>query len=136
MNFTFRFLETQDYYNFLVKWWTDNRFTPPPLDFLPNNGKDGIVVIHDNQLICAGFIYQTSAKEVAWIEFIVSNFEIKDKNIRKNALLFLISKLSEISNRKYIFTNVKNENLIQKFKDSGFQIGSSNTQEMIKINKK
>lgn len=135
-NLQYRQLTENDYQDFLVKWWQDNRFTPPPIDFLPNNGKDGIVVINTdtNEKICAGFIYITNS-EVAWLEFIVSNFEVKDKELRKQAIEFLITQLSITSNKKYIFTTVKNPNLIKHFTNSGFVIGSQNTTELICITK-
>jgi hypothetical protein len=62
----------------------DNRFTPPT-DFLPNNGERYCSFNADtnNEQICAGFVYVTNS-EVAWIEFVVSNFEVKNK-LRKQA---------------------------------------------------
>jgi hypothetical protein len=131
--FKFRFLTLEDFDNHLLKWWKDNRFPAPPKDFLPNNGLDGIIVFIEDVPICAGFIYQTSAKEVAWLEFIVSNFEIKDKTIRKDAIDYLIKKLIEVANKKYIFTSVKNTHLIKHFQNNNFVIGSTNTTEMIHI---
>ena len=90
-NLEYRQLTENDYSDFLVKWWKDNRFPVPPIDFLPNNGKDGIVVINKdtNEKICAGFIYITNS-EVAWLEFPVANFEIKNRELRKQAIEFLI----------------------------------------------
>jgi len=135
-NLQYRQLTENDYNNFLVKWWKDNRFTPPPIDFLPNNGKDGIVVINSdtNEKICAGFIYITNS-EVAWLEFIVSNFDVKNKDLRRQSIEFLINQLALTSNKKYIFTSVKNQNLIKHFTNSGFIIGSQNTTEMIFVRK-
>lgn len=135
-NLHYKQLTENDYHDFLVKWWQDNRFTPPPIDFLPNNGKDGIVVINTdtNEKICAGFIYITNS-EVAWLEFVVSNFEVKNKELRKQAIEFLISQLIKTSGKKYIFTTVKNPNLIKHFTNSGFVIGSESTTELIYITK-
>ena len=63
-NLKYRQLTENDYSDFLIKWWTDNRFTPPPIDFLPNNGKDGIVVYDAdaNTNIAAGFVYITNSE--------------------------------------------------------------------------
>jgi len=135
-NLDYRQLTENDYNDFLVKWWQDNRFTPPPIDFLPNNGKDGIVIINSdtNEKICAGFIYITNS-EVAWLEFIVANFEVKNKDLRKQAIEFLISQLSVDSNKKYIFTSVKNQSLIKHFTNLGFIVGTQNTTEMFCVAK-
>jgi hypothetical protein len=133
-NLQYRQLTENDYQEFLVKWWTDNRFTPPPIDFLPNNGKDGIVVFDADTKtnVAAGFIYITNS-EVAWIEFIVSNFEVKDKQLRKQSIEFLINQLVVSSNKKYFFTSIKNPSLIKHFTNSGFIIGSQNTTELIYV---
>lgn len=135
-NLQYRQLTENDYQDFLVQWWKDNRFTPPPIDFLPNNGTDGIVVINSDtkEKICAGFIYITNS-EVAWLEFVVGNFDVKNKELRKQAIEFLISKLVETSGKKYLFSSVKNPNLIKHFTNSGFLIGSQNTTELICVTK-
>lgn len=131
----YRLLEENDY-PMLCKWWSDNRFPIPPLEFLPRNGTDGILVLKDGIPICAGFIYETSSPVLAWIEYIVSNFEVKDRALRKEALLFLIKTLTEICERmgkKYIFTSVKNESLIARYEDCGFVNGGKGATEMIKV---
>ena len=125
----------EDYENILLKWWKDNRFTPPPKDFLPQNGKGGIIVTDENQYpICAGFIYNTDS-EVAWMEYIVSNFEVKDKELRRQAIEYLIYSLSQNTNKKYIFSTIKNQNLIKRFVNCGFVTGSEQTTEMVLIKK-
>lgn len=135
-NLQYRQLTENDYHDFLVKWWQDNRFTPPPIDFLPNNGKDGIVVINTdtNEKISAGFIYITNS-EVAWLEFVVANFEIKDRELRKQAIELLIKQLALTSGKKYLFSSIKNPNLIKHFINSGFVVGSQNTTELICVTK-
>lgn len=135
-NLKYRQLTENDYQDFLLKWWTDNRFAPPPLDFLPNNGKDGIVVFdaNTNTNIAAGFVYITNS-EVAWIEFIVANFEVKDRALRKEAIEFLIKKLIATSGKKYFFTSLKNPSLIDHFLNAGFVVGTQNTTELICVTK-
>jgi hypothetical protein len=129
-----RWITTKDY-DMLVEWWKFWRFCPPTREVLPDNGLSGIVVTDDNDTpICAGFIYYTNSP-IAWIEFIVSNPEIKDKKIRHGSLVFLINELSGtalLNNRKVIYSSLKNENLMNKYVECGFQKGGSNTTEMIK----
>ena len=135
-NLKYRQLTENDYSDFLIKWWTDNRFTPPPIDFLPNNGKDGIVVYDadTNTNIAAGFVYITNS-EVAWVEYIVANFEVKDKELRKQAIEFLIKQLALSSGKKYLFNSIKNPNLIKHYLNSGFVVGSQNTTELLCVAK-
>lgn len=135
-NLQYRQLTENDYHDFLLKWWTDNRFSPPPLDFLPNNGKDGILVFDadTNTNIAAGFVYITNS-EVAWVEFVVSNFEVKDRELRTQSIEFLIKQLAITSGKKYLFSSVKNPHLIKHFTNSGFVIGTQNTTELICVTK-
>lgn len=104
-----RWITTEDY-DTLVEWWKFWRFCPPTREVLPDNGLSGIVVTDDDDKpICAGFIYYTNSP-IAWIEFIVSNPEVKDKKIRHESLVFLINELSGIAllnNRKVIYSSLK-----------------------------
>ena len=135
-NLKYRQLTENDYSDFLIKWWTDNRFTPPPIDFLPNNGKDGIVVYDadTNTNIAAGFVYIANS-EVAWVEYIVANFEVKDKELRKQSIEFIIKQLALSSGKKYLFSSLKNPNLIKHYLNSGFVVGSQNTTELLCVAK-
>lgn len=84
--------------------------------------------------VCAGFVYMTNSK-VAWIEFIVSNFHYREKD-RKEAIEFLINSLLEVCKQKgllYAFSTLKSPSLIGMYENCGFQKGSTNTTEMIKI---
>lgn len=129
-----RWLTTNDY-STLVDWWKFWRFFPPTQEVLPENGTCGIMITDDNDNeICAGFLYFTNSP-IAWIEFIVSNYNVKDKNVRNQALLLLINELSSIAKdngRNVIYSSLKNENLMNKYLESGFIKGGVNATEMIK----
>lgn len=129
-----RFLSEGDY-DVLSSWWKDWRWTPPPRDFLPQDGAGGLMVSKDGIDICAGFIYFTNSK-TAIIEFIISNFQYKNKD-RKDAIEFLINTLTELAKEtndcKYIYTSLKNQNLINNFSACGYHEGSTGCVEMIKI---
>jgi hypothetical protein len=130
-----RLLELQDYDNTLTKWWSDWKWEAPSIDFLPGNGTSGVMVSEDGVDICAGFIYLTNSK-CAWCEFIVSNFHFKDKEKRKEAMLLLITSLTGIAEDKgckYVYTLLKNKSLISHYKTCGYQEGSKNCLEMVKI---
>jgi len=127
-------LEIEDYDNILCKWWKDWRWDAPPRDMLPENGTGGVIVSIDGVDVCAGFIYLTNSK-TAWVEFIISNFEYKNKD-RHEAIIFLINVLTELAKskgNKYIYTSLKNTSLISKYEECGFNKGSENCQEMIKV---
>jgi hypothetical protein len=81
-----RWISNDDYAT-LVEWWKFWRFVPPTQEILPNNGLSGLVVTDENDnMICAGFLYATNSP-IAWIEFIVSNPNVKDKKIRKERVI-------------------------------------------------
>jgi len=127
-----RQLTEQDYPT-LLKWWADNRFPVIPQSSLPEYGTNGLMVFKDGVELCAGFWYDTNS-DLAWIEFIVANFDVKDRGLRKESQNFLIENLkkwAKANQKKAAFTSVKREGLIQRFKDCGFIAGMNNTTEMI-----
>lgn len=130
-----RLLAEDDYERYLVKWWKDWRWTAPSKDFLPGDGTGGIMISKEGLPIVAGFIYLTNSK-VAWSEWIISNFEVKDKALREEAILFCISELTRIAEEcgaKYVYTVVKNQNLKKHYKKIGYQDGSQKVDEMVLI---
>ena len=106
-----------------------------PRDMLPENGLGGIMVHKDGEEICAGFVYFTNSS-AAWLEFIVSNFNYRQDD-RQEALRFLIDVLTEMikdkGSYKYIYTSLKSKSLIDRYSECGFQMGSTNCNEMIKV---
>lgn len=129
-----RSLTSEDYSENLVKWWNDWKWTAPPREFLPDNGLGGFMVCDEDYPVVAGFLYTTNSS-VAWVEFIVSNIEYRHKENRKKAIRLLIltlEELAKINGKKYIYSSLKSEPLINAYMDCGFVKGSSNTQEMIK----
>lgn len=135
MNLNVRALQENDYDNILVQWWKDWRWTPPSKEFLPENGKGGYIVYDDEIPVCAGFMYLTNSKAV-WCDWIISNFKYKDKQKRKEAILLLIATINNIAkglDKKYIYALLKNQPLINLYKELGYVEGNSYTHEMIKI---
>ena len=131
-----RLLKNEDYPT-LVKWWKDNRFPPPDFDYLPqvDGVLQGIMVYNDDVEICGGFIINTTVPKGAMIEYIVANFEVKDRELRKEALRLLINTICDVCkemSKTFLFTSLKNKGLKKSFEDCGFVIGSQNTTEMIK----
>jgi len=129
-----RFLDDRDY-DVLSQWWKDWRWSAPPKDMLPQDGRGGLMVSKDGEDICAGFVYFTNSK-TAWIEYIVSNFQYRQDD-RKEAIELLIKSLVEVAaetnGTKYFYTSLKNKNLINRYAECGFEKGSNNCTEMIKI---
>lgn len=131
-----RNLERKDYLT-LHKWWVQNRFFPPSIEDLPivNGELQGFMVYSNDVDICSGFLINTSVPNGAMMEYLVANFDVKDRQLRKDAIKLLLDTLSEAGRRlgkKYLFTSVKNKGLIEKLAESGYKTASTGTIEMIK----
>lgn len=121
----------------LSKWWKDNRFPIIGLDDLPmvKGEPQGIMVYENDVEICAGFLINTTVRNGIMLEYPVANFQVKNRDLRKKALNFLLISLSDISRnmgKKYIFTSLKHPNLKNRFIDVGFEEKSKQTTEMLK----
>jgi len=119
---------TEEDYPMLLEWWKFWRFPAPGLKNLPKTG----VIVNNT---CAGFVYLTNSN-MCWIEFIVSNPEEKDKEVRKNDISECINQLCYIAKEmgyEVAYTSLKNENLQNKYLEEGFVLGSKNCNEYIKL---
>ena len=135
MELEIRPLNENDYQEILVDWWIQWNWTAPEKDFLPDDGKGGMIIYDGDIPICAGFIYVTNSK-VAWVDWIISNKEYKIKDKRRAAIKILIESLTNISKNtgsKYAYALIKNQSLIKTYEDLGYTKGGSYTNEMIKI---
>ena len=129
-----RVLNDTDYEQILTKWWKDWNWEAPTKDFLPDNGKGGVIVFDGETPVCAGFMYATNSK-AAWIDWIISNKEYRVKPNRKVAICLLIEVLTETAKNTgyiYCYALIKSNPLIQIYKDYGYIQGDSYTSEMIK----
>ena len=134
MKFNIRKLNDSDYELILRKWWKDWRWTPPSKDFLPEDGEGGFIVYDKDIPVCAGYIYITNSS-VGWCDWIISNFNYKDKTNRKKALNELIKILThtlKLSDCKYSYALIKSDSLIERYKENGYIEGDKYTKEMIK----
>ena len=135
MELEIRKLNDTDYEDILLKWWEQWNWEAPVKDFLPDDGKGGIIVYDEDTPICAGFIYVTNSK-VAWVDWIISNKEYRIKDKRRESIILLIESLGNIcknTGSKYGYALIKNQSLIKIYKDLGWSKGAEYTSEMIKI---
>ena len=134
MELYIRELNESDYDDILVGWWKQWKWEAPQRDFLPNDGKGGIIVYDKETPVCAGFMYLTNSK-VAWVDWIISNKEYTKKPQRKDAIKLLVSSLTDICKKtgsKYSYALIKNQSLIGMYEELGYIKGDSYTAEMIK----
>lgn len=121
----------------LIDWWKWWKFRDPHRLMLPDNINNGMMVSLNGENICAGFVYSTSASSLFHVEFIVSNYNVKDRIIRSEALDFLILGLKHIAvemGAKIIYTHIVHPNLVKRFIKLGYLKGSENSTELVYLN--
>jgi hypothetical protein len=134
MSLTIRALNETDYDDILVGWWNDWNWDAPNKDFLPDDGKGGIMIMDGDIPVCAGFMYITNSR-ASWIDWIISNKQYRVKPNRKEAIRLLVASLTvmtENSGSKYGYALIKNKSLIEVYESLGYTKGDSYTSEMIK----
>jgi len=135
MEFVIRPLNESDYESILVGWWEDWKWEAPKKDFLPDDGKGGIMILDEGIPVCAGFIYTTNSK-VAWVDWIISNKNYRKKPRRSEAIKLLVETLTNISKKtghKYSYALIKHPGLISTYEKLGYIKGDGYTGEMIKL---
>ena len=127
-------LSESDYDEILVGWWNDWGWTPPMRDFLPENGKGGLMVMDGDEPVCAGYIYITNSK-AAWCDWIISSKTYRKKPQRREALRMLVESLTNVCKEqgyKYTYALIKSRPLIEIYKSLGYTQGEKYSTEMIK----
>ena len=119
----------------LLEWWDKwEDWTAPARDFLPDNGKGGLMVEKNGEPVIAGFIYTTNSKAVL-LEWIISNPDYRD-NDREQALELLINGSEDVCKSlgfNYMFSIGRNSNLIDTHKKLGWHVDKKPSYEIVKI---
>lgn len=124
-------------YEQLKEWWDFWKFPAPPITALPKYDEElttGLMVCKNGIDICAGFLYETNSM-LCWVEFIVANPK-SEKEDRSVALKLLLSELTKEAKELgfgAIFASIKHPSLLDKYVEEGYTIGTTNTNELIKI---
>ena len=135
MELTIRPLKEGDYEEILIEWWKQWNWEPPVRDFLPDDGKGGLIIYDGDTPICAGFVYTTNSK-ASWVDWIISNKEYRVKPNRAESLKLLIKSLgymSKMNGSKYGYALIKHKSLVSTYEELGWVKGDSYTSEMIKL---
>jgi hypothetical protein len=135
MSLIIRPLNENDYDTILVQWWRNWGWEPVEKDFLPDDGKGGLMVLDGDEPICAGFIYTTNSK-VAWVDWIISSDTYRKKPERGEAIKLLVETLTNIcrnTGHKYSYALIKHSNLVETYEELGYVKGENYIGEMIKL---
>ena len=126
---------TEDDWVILNNWWDAwPEWISPPKEFLPDNGKGGLMVEKNGQQVIAGFLYITNSKAVL-LEWIVSDPNYRDDD-RKDALELLITGAENVCKDlgyKYMFSIGRNKQLMETHKKLGWHVDKKPSHELVKI---
>jgi hypothetical protein len=128
-------LNENDYDTTLIEWWRNWGWEPVEKEFLPDNGKGGLMVLDGEEPVCAGFVYTTNSK-VAWVDWIVSSDTYRKKPQRKEAIKLLVETLTNIcrnTDHKYVYALIKHSGLSDVYEELGYVRGDKQISEMIKL---
>jgi hypothetical protein len=123
-------------YETLKGWWGFWRFPAPSIPSLPQYEDDsfnGLIASKDGKDIACGFLYETNSN-ICWVEYIVTNPDTTSEE-REEGILSVLEGLSLSAKDlgySILFSTLKNENLINKYKKNGFIEGTKGTTELIK----
>jgi len=133
MKLNIRRLKEEDWV-ILTEWWSAwSEWVTPSKEFLPDNGKGGLMVEKNGKPVIAGFLYLTNSKAVL-LEWIISDPEYRDKD-RKNALELLITGAENVCKDlgyKYMFSIGRNKQLMETHKKLGWEVDSKPSHEIVK----
>ena len=119
----------------LVSWWEAWPEWPTPAkEFLPEEGRSGLIVEKEGKPIVAGFLFLTNSKGVLF-EWIISDPEYREDD-RKKALELLITGAENVSKElgyKYMFSIGRNKQLIETHEKLGWQVDKKPSYEIIKV---
>jgi len=119
----------------LVSWWSNwPKWKAPTKDFLPENGKGGLIVEINDTPVVAGFVYLTNSK-TALLEWIVSNPKYREDD-RKAAIELLITgaeNLVKSLDYKYLFAVMQHKGRIETHEKLGWVADTKHSYELTKV---
>lgn len=125
---------SDDDWEVLLSWWD---FWPgwkaPVKEFLPEDGKGGLMIEKNGIPIVAGFMYQTNS-DVVIFEWVISNPKYKEDD-RQEAIELLIKEAERTSRDwgyKQMFTVGRNKSLIDIHERLGWKIDNKQSYEITK----
>lgn len=96
---------TEKDFNTIISWYKKRDWPLMSKEFLPDDGKGGLIISHNNIDIVAGFIWFTNSK-VSWFGFPISDPDYKEDN-KSEAIDMLITCAEQVCKKqgsKIMFT--------------------------------
>lgn len=126
---------TEKDWDTLVSWWDAwPEWQTPSKDFLPDNGKGGLIIEKDGTPIVAGFIYLTNSKAVL-LEWIISNpnYKENDRDLAIELLITGAENLVKTLDYKFMFSITQHKKLMKTHEKLGWIVDKKPSHELTKI---
>ena len=119
------------FYDEIKSWWESWNFPVIPLVSLPDFG---IMISNEEKNICNAWLYETNSN-ILLLEWFVVNKKA-NKQERKDCFTYLVdyaSNYAKLKNFNILFSSVKNQSLIKKLVDNGYNNGEKGMVNLTKI---
>ncbi len=124
---------TEEDYEIFSDWWVKWEWPVMPKEFLPDNGKGGLMVEKNGVPIVCGFVYENNSK--FWIfEWMISNPKYRD-NDRQEAIELLITSIEDTYREKgagALFSIGRSKHLVETQKKMGWICETKRSYELTK----
>lgn len=117
-------------YETVKTWWLAQNWPAVPESSLSTTG---FIIKEGDQSLLSGWVYHTNS-DIAWLEFIVANPEIKGEQRDEAFELFFsfVLNYAKIKNYKNVFTSVQHQGLMKRLEKNGFKKGDENMTNFIR----
>lgn len=105
-----------DNYNTLVEWYLGWNLPVTPYSYIPKTA----VIVED---VCAGFLFRLSETPMFWMEGIISNPKMKDKELKAKGISTLVKELeayAKIQGCELLLTSTPRESFNESLLKMGY----------------
>tara|TARA_R110001606_G_scaffold399169_1_gene581257 strand:+ start:6816 stop:7211 length:396 start_codon:yes stop_codon:yes gene_type:complete len=123
---------TEKDFETIMSWYKKRKWPLMSREFLPDNGKSGLIISHNNIDIVAGFIWFTNSK-VAWFGFPISDPDYKESNKSEaiDMLIMCSEQVCKDAGSKAMFT-YQGQGSTERYEKLGWNVKEKAT-NMLKI---
>ena len=117
----------------LATWWKGHAWEAVPAGILPALGV--VATRQDGFPLCAAFLYMSNSNGVCWMEWLVSNPEVKGLEIIRgiNAIVGFLAEEGKRLGYGVMLTACRQESLVRVYERAGFEVTDQKVTHMLKI---
>tara|TARA_R100000935_G_scaffold576_9_gene2055 strand:- start:1952 stop:2356 length:405 start_codon:yes stop_codon:yes gene_type:complete len=118
-----RYINVEKDFLEINNWWKHYNKTDLDIELLPDNGNSGLVVLVDNELIAAVFMFQTNSP-IWYCDFLIANPKYRKKD-REDVIVKLIDTSVKCCIRKgakAVWCTTPHESVLDKLKKLDYKV--------------